>query len=152
MRIILAAFILWAGTNSMAAGEPTNKSNLRVHIEGLKSGTGGVALTLFDAANEKHFPIHPEQALAKAYENLNGKTEAEIIFPDLAEGEYAVLAYHDEDSDKKMKRNFIGIPKEGYAVSNDAKGRFGPPVFKDAKFLVKKNSNSETRITLKMNY
>jgi uncharacterized protein (DUF2141 family) len=32
-----------------------------------------------------------------------------------------------------MDTNFVGLPKEGYGASNDAKGTFGPPKFKDAK-------------------
>ena len=31
-----------------------------------------------------------------------------------------------------MKTNFIGIPKEPTGVSRDAKGKFGPPKYKDA--------------------
>jgi uncharacterized protein (DUF2141 family) len=54
----------------------------------------------------------------------------------LPPGEYAFHAYHDLDEDGEMKANFIGIPKEPTAVSNDAKGRFGPPSYKDASIAV----------------
>ena len=50
--------------------------------------------------------------------------------------EYAVHVFHDLDSNGKMKTNFIGIPREPTGVSNEAKGKFGPPKFKDAKFAV----------------
>ena len=35
-----------------------------------------------------------------------------------------------------MDRNFFGVPKEQYGFSNDAKGSFVPPSFKDASFTV----------------
>jgi uncharacterized protein (DUF2141 family) len=54
----------------------------------------------------------------------------------LPPGEYAFHAYQDLDDNGKMKSNFIGIPKEPTAVSNDAKGKFGPPKYKDAKVTV----------------
>jgi len=55
---------------------------------------------------------------------------------ELPPGEYAFHVYQDLDANGKMKTNFIGIPKEPTGVSNDAKGRFGPPKYKDAKVTV----------------
>ncbi len=49
-------------------------------------------------------------------------------------GTYAAQAYQDENDDRKIDRNFLGIPKEGIGFSNDAKMRFGPPSFADAAF------------------
>ena len=42
--------------------------------------------------------------------------------------------FHDENANGKIDRNFVGIPKEGYGTSNDAKGFMGPPKYEDAKF------------------
>ena len=44
---------------------------------------------------------------------------------------------HDENSNGKLDRNFVGMPKEGVGASNDAKGSFGPPKFADARFSYK---------------
>ena len=49
-------------------------------------------------------------------------------------GIYAAQAYQDENDDRRIDRNFLGIPKEGIGFSNDAKMRFGPPSFADAAF------------------
>ena len=38
-----------------------------------------------------------------------------------------------------MNKNWIGMPKEPFGFSNDAKGRMGPPDFEDASFEVKKD-------------
>ena len=48
----------------------------------------------------------------------------------------------------KMDTNFLGIPKEPVAISNNAKGKFGPPKYKDAKFMI---STSPTNIKIKFN-
>ena len=43
---------------------------------------------------------------------------------------------HDENDNKKLDTNLIGIPKEGFGYSKDAMGRFGPPKFDDAVLTV----------------
>lgn len=42
--------------------------------------------------------------------------------------------FHDENSNGKLDRNFMGIPREGVGASNGARGHFGPPKFGDAEF------------------
>ncbi|MFN6946440.1 MAG: DUF2141 domain-containing protein, partial [Cytophagaceae bacterium] len=45
---------------------------------------------------------------------------------------------HDENKNDKSDSNWIGMPKEGIAASNNAKGSFGPPKFKTAQFKLGK--------------
>ncbi len=51
-------------------------------------------------------------------------------------GTYAVQAFHDENDNLKIDRNFVGLPKEGIGFSNDAPFHFGPPSFRDAAITV----------------
>lgn len=44
-------------------------------------------------------------------------------------GTYAVQAFHDENDNGKLDRNFLGMPREGMGFSRDAPMRFGPPDF-----------------------
>ena len=53
-----------------------------------------------------------------------------IKVPDLKKGDFALVALHDEDRNRKLKKNFLGIPKEGVAVSNYPKLRL--PSFEKA--------------------
>lgn len=55
---------------------------------------------------------------------------------DLPNGTYAIGIFVDTNYNNEMDRNFFGVPKEQYGFSNDAKGSFGPPSFKDASFTV----------------
>ncbi len=48
-------------------------------------------------------------------------------------GPFAIAVFHDEDLDQELDRNFLGIPREDYGFSRDARGRFGPPSFDDAR-------------------
>ena len=46
--------------------------------------------------------------------------------------EFAVAAYHDENSDQELTLNRFGIPTERYGFSREARGLTGPPRFEDA--------------------
>ena len=52
-------------------------------------------------------------------------------------GRYAAQAFHDENGNGRLDRNFLGLPQEGMGFSNDAKMRMGPPRFADAGFDVR---------------
>lgn len=64
------------------------------------------------------------------------ENKAVVEFNDLPFGEYAVSAFHDEDSDEELGTGLFGIPTEEYGFSNNARGSFGPAEYEDAKFLV----------------
>ena len=57
----------------------------------------------------------------------------ELLLPP---GEYALSVFQDVDDDTKLKSNFIGIPREPAALSNNIRPRFGPPKYKDAVFTI----------------
>ena len=66
-------------------------------------------------------------------------TTVSIVINDLPEGEYAFLLYHDKNSDAKMNQNFLGIPKEPFAFSNNVKPKFAKPTFDECKFSLAKD-------------
>jgi uncharacterized protein (DUF2141 family) len=49
-------------------------------------------------------------------------------------GDYALSVFYDQDGDGELKTNFIGMPKEPIALSNNAVAKFGPPKYSDAVF------------------
>jgi uncharacterized protein (DUF2141 family) len=66
--------------------------------------------------------------------------KAQIIFSALKKGVYAYTFFHDLNKNKELDTNFLGIPKEPYGFSNEKKGRFGPPKFKEVSFTLNKSS------------
>ena len=58
-----------------------------------------------------------------------------VVIDSLVYGEYAVRVFHDENKNKKIDTNFLGIPTENYGYSNDASDWFGPPSWEKAKFI-----------------
>lgn len=54
----------------------------------------------------------------------------------LAPGEYAIRIIHDVNGNGDLDANFVGMPTEPYAFSNNAKGSFGPAKWEDARFVL----------------
>ncbi len=119
---LLAAALLTAQTHS-----------LEVTVKGFKSEKGMAAVAVFKDASS--FPTKAEKAVAMLRVPISGGI-ATAKFDGLSPGTYAVAAYHDLNNNSKLDANFIGIPKEPVAASKDAKGRMGPPAFKDASFEI----------------
>ena len=105
---------------------------LQFPISNLRSADGVVRCALWQS--EDGYPSDAQKAVAKTVATIKG-TEAICEFVGLSAATYAMSAFHDENNDGKLNTNFFGIPTEGIAASNDAKGRFGPPHFADAKFV-----------------
>lgn len=126
--LVCAGLCLVAGP---AAGD--RAATLTVEVGGLRSGEGQVLLALFRGPDG--FP----GAHGKAYRWTAAPIaagRAQIELSGLPPGEYAFALVHDENGNHRLDKNWLGIPKEGFGASNDARGRFGPPKYADAKFMV----------------
>jgi uncharacterized protein (DUF2141 family) len=130
-----------AQDNAVHSGE-----QLKVLISGFKNNRGMACVAVFN--NSEAFPKSANKAVATIYSKIvNNQSEA--VFENLSPGEYAVSVYHDENDNKKLDVNFLGIPKEGVGASNDAKGHLGPPKYQDAKFMFKRGNET---ISIKITY
>ena len=58
-----------------------------------------------------------------------------VVVRGVPPGRYAAQLFHDENSNGRTDRNFLGIPKEGVAFSRDAPIRLSPPKWNDAQFV-----------------
>ncbi|MEM9938404.1 MAG: DUF2141 domain-containing protein [Pseudomonadota bacterium] len=118
----------------MLAAPVALASELTVTVDGIETAEGTIVLGLFDEATYKG-----DGAVNGANITVAGDTIS-ATFEGLAPGEYAVRLYHDINSDGEMNTNPFGMPIEPYAFSNNAKGRFGPASWADAKFTVSADS------------
>jgi len=60
---------------------------------------------------------------------------AKVTFNDVKPGTYAIVCYHDANSNGKMDFATNGNPSEDYGMTNNVLS-FGPPLFDDGKFKV----------------
>lgn len=74
-----------------------------------------------------------KQPVKAARASIHGRV-AVCVFSGVKPGVYGISAIHDANDNGKLDTNFIGIPTEGFCASRDARARFGPPSFEDARF------------------
>ena len=137
-KLILILAFIFSGISTTNAQEET--FNLTVNISGLSSNKGTLMVGIYN--KKEHF-------LNKQFKGDLAKIENKksvVVFKNLPKGEYAVSFIHDENDNKKMDTNFIGIPKEDYGCSNNATGFMGPPKYDDAKFQLSENKVIEIKI------
>lgn len=139
MRLAVA-LVLLAAVAGTARGE-----TLVVEMRGFRSDKGKALVAVF--TSKDGFPDHPKKAARRVQVDIK-KGAAVAVISDLPPGTYAVAVLHDEDGDREMKTGLFGIPKEGYGASQDARGRFGPPSFGDAKFEIRAGRRVTTRIKM----
>ena len=114
-----------------AQATPRGASVLNVRVVNLRNSTGQVICTLFNSPMA--FPTDSTKALRQIAVPIKDNA-AVCSFSGLAPGKYALVAFHDENSNGKFDRNWLGMPKEGYAFSNNVRPVFSPPSFKAAAF------------------
>lgn len=121
-------------------GYSQENRTLSIEFEGIKAEEGKLFVALYNS--EKDFLKN--EMKGSIVDIKGGKAKA--TFKNLEKGVYAVSSFYDKNDNGKMDTNFLGIPKEPTGLSNNAKGRFGPPKFRDAKFNI---TTSQTNIKIK---
>lgn len=112
-------------------------------VTGLRNDEGDVRCSVYKSAEGF---LEPQKALVTVTVKPK-QGEALCEFKDLPEGDYALGVLHDEDQDTLMRTNFIGLPREGWAVSNDVPPRmFGAPSFESALKTWKSGERAQVKI------
>ena len=107
---------------------------LIVEISGLKEASGNVYIAVYDSDSTwlgDEMVLAQKVSIADALEGDLVRTE--LLLP---LGDYALSVFYDQDGDGKLNTNFIGMPKEPIALSNNAVAKFGPPQYDDAVFTL----------------
>ena len=126
---MLLCFSLLAG---FVSGE---NPQLTIKIENIEVLEGDIRIGVFDTSGN----FLKEGFTFKKYKIAVENNTETIIIDDLPQGEYAFMLYHDKNADGELNRNFLGIPKEPFAFSNNVKPKFSKPVFEECKFSLEQN-------------
>ena len=119
--------------SGVAAGQTSTCQGIHVTILNIRNNIGAVDCALFDAP--EGFPVEVLRSAMRVVVMKIRKTEARCDFEDIPSGTYALVVLHDENMNGKVDTNWLGMPKEGYGFSNDAKASFGAPSFSAASFV-----------------
>lgn len=127
---VLQFLVLVVGFQSARAEELTGI--LMIEISGLKDASGNVYIAVYDSDSSwlsDEVVLNQKVVIADALDGDLVRTE--LLLP---LGNYALSVFYDQDGDGELKTNFIGMPKEPIALSNNAVAKFGPPKYSDAVF------------------
>jgi uncharacterized protein (DUF2141 family) len=138
-RITLIVVIFFSFFSIIAQENSTQ--DVIVKMINFKNNSGKVFIALHNS--QSTFLVKEFMSSIVQIEN----NECTVTFKKVPAGTYAISLFHDENDNGKMDTNFLGIPKESYGCSNNAKGFMGPPKWEDAKFEVRNKTIIQT-ITL----
>lgn len=134
--LLVAVVVFTSGWHASAQESLT----LTVVVSGATPSTGQALGALFDS--EESYLKAPVRETTVA---IDPAGRATLTFDGLDAGTYAVSVIYDEDSDGELDTGFLGIPSELIAMSNNAKGRFGPPGFEKTRFDMRSSMTIEIR-------
>ncbi|MHA1538825.1 MAG: DUF2141 domain-containing protein [Alphaproteobacteria bacterium] len=138
-RVILA---LTAGLGLPAAG---GAADLEVEITGIRSASGMVRLALYNDAAK-----FPKRSGSIAGGDIRAaKGSIVFVFKKLPPGVYAVAIYHDANANRKFDKSSLGLPREGFGFSKDARPFLSAPGFDSAAVTLKA---PRTRIKISLAY
>ena len=138
-----ARALLAAAASLTLLGNSAAQGDLTVTVTGLENTRGKLVACLW--TEKSGFPTcHKSKTAKRKTSAITGRT-MKVTFPDVPAGSYAVSIEHDEDSNGKLKTNFIGMPKEGVGISNNPGGI---PRWSKAQVTV----DGDTAISITMRY
>jgi uncharacterized protein (DUF2141 family) len=126
--------------SSQAQSNPNSDTNadLTIDITDLRDAKGSIRISVYSAPDG--FMKDDSKANAKGV--VSASADRKYITFHLPPGKYAVALFHDENDNGKLDTNFLGIPTEGYGVSNNPKPKFRAPRYKEALFDLPKEGKS----------
>lgn len=136
-RCALAALLL------TAAADAPESITLNLVLTGLRSSAGEIRVCVWRQGDG--FPNcrkgHDVRMIAAP-----AAPEVRLAVEGLPPGSHAVSVIHDENGNRQLDRNFLGIPAEGVGFSRNPRVTFGPPAFAKARFDAAKEATQTIRI------
>jgi uncharacterized protein (DUF2141 family) len=90
--------------------------------------SGQLRLSLYD--RDEMF-LKPDGRIARLKVQVQSNPMT-VHFPGLPPSTYAITVHYDEDGNGKLNRTLLGVPREGFGFSNNARAALGPPTFASA--------------------
>ncbi len=139
LSLIVASFWIFMSFSVSPSEEPIT---LTILIQGVPNSDGNIRVGVYDS------PAKFRSSTGVAYQHIQAAQKGNMTLKlSLQPGSYAVAVFHDANGNGKLDTNFLGIPTEAYGFSNDARGSFGPPDFKDCLITI----TGPTTISIRLN-
>ena len=114
--LLLAAAHAAAAADAAPEGKAGAACSLSIHVTGFRNTKGLLGAELFTSS--EGWPEDVDHAYRHASFPIHGE-EATAVFDHLAPGRYGIVVLHDENENKKLDRNLLQVPKEGFGFANN---------------------------------
>ena len=117
-----------------AADTPATQplARLTVRVVDLRNHKGQLIFGVFDQPDG--FPN--VEAKSKNWQLKSIGADTVTFTCELPAGRYGASVLHDENKNNQMDKNGVGIPTEGYGVTNNPKPKLRAATFKEAMFTL----------------
>jgi len=135
----LSLFIALIISTTLSFAQTEKVQDITVTIENISNDRGHVVIGLHTADTFMK---------AEAYKQVAAKVkDGKVVytFKNITPGNYALLALHDENDNKRMDFEPNGMPMESFGLSNNPM-LMGPPTFSEGKFEV---TDKNVELTIK---
>lgn len=133
IMLVSAGVSIGAVSQEPANTCPSWGAPIHVHVHGIRNAHGTVKASLY-GPDPNTFLVKGKKADKEREPAEEGSMTLCMAAPEM--GRYAVVVYHDENDNHKFDRNWVGLPIEGFGVSNDPTLYLAPPSFEEAAFEV----------------
>jgi uncharacterized protein (DUF2141 family) len=119
-------------------------STVLLEVSSLKNTRGTLNCRLFTKASD--FP--DGEGILTVRTPIAGANTT-CTFPNVEPGTYAVAVVHDENSNGKLDKNFVGVPSEGYGVSNNKTYALSAPKWEESVFTITASERKTLQVKLR---
>ena len=131
ISLLVGSLALGSATPLAPPTAPATET-VTVVVSALASTSSVVKLNFYNAPDKF---LKDGQMAIRLVVRPDGKNTLSIPVA-LAPGEWAVALSQDLNNNDKLDKNFLGIPTEPFAFSNNVKPRLAAPRFEECKFTV----------------
>jgi len=131
---LLKSFLFFA-----AISNPVLDTKQNLVVSHLENKSGKLYIGWYNS--QENYKNNKNPVFTKVVEVKN-QAEISIPFDNIPEGKYAISIFLDENGNKKMDTNFLGIPKEKYGFSNNVIPATRAASYEEAVFEINKNSKT----------
>lgn len=139
--LLISLFAAAAWSQSPATSAKTLV--LTVQVENVNKDGGNIGMLVFNSS--VGWPENRSIALKDIIVPAHPGTVT-IKVPDLPAGDYALAILHDVNRNHKMDKNFFGMPKEQWGMSNNPHATIKAPSFDTAKFSLSQSMEIRVRM------
>lgn len=131
---------------TMTDGRAEGTGLVEVRVGPVQGHEGQVGCQLFKGP--AGFPMTHGAALRSVMAPID-QARATCVFDALVPGSYAVAVVHDTNGNQRIDTNALGLPTEGYGVSNNRTRALSAPRWEEAQFQLETGQRVQLDIRLR---